>query len=214
MGFYYTMVSTLKERGIEKAEPKRAVSNRNIMLPGIVLLLFSSIASAQQTAVSDEAGYRVFVGDILEISVWKEPELQKTVLVRPDGKISLPLLGDIDAGGRAVSDIRESIVDEMQNYIPEPVVTVSVTEIRGYKIYVIGQVNNPGMYTVMPTIDVMQALSLAGGTTAFASLNDIIVLRRIGSTRQAIPFRYSDVARGRELGQNIELVTGDVVVVP
>jgi len=208
------MVSTLKERGIKKAEPKRAVSNRKIMLPGIVLLLFSSIASAQQTAVSDEAGYRVFVGDILEISVWKEPELQKTVLVRPDGKISLPLLGDIDAGGRAVSDIRESIVDEMQNYIPEPVVTVSVTEIRGYKIYVIGQVNNPGMYTVMPTIDVMQALSLAGGTTAFASLNDIIVLRRIGSTRQAIPFRYSDVARGRELGQNIELVTGDVVVVP
>jgi len=184
------------------------------MLPGIVLLLFSSIASAQQTAVSGEAGYRVFVGDILEISVWKEPELQKTVLVRPDGKISLPLLGDIDAAGRAVSDIRESIVDEMQKYIPQPVVTVSVTEIRGYKIYVIGQVNNPGMYTVMPTIDIMQALSLAGGTTAFASLNDIIVLRRIGSTRQAIPFRYSDVARGRKLGQNIELVTGDVVVVP
>jgi len=208
------MVSTFKERESKKAEQKCAVSNRKIMLLGIVLLLFSSIASAQQTAVSDEAGYRVFVGDILEISVWKEPELQKTVLVRPDGKISLPLLGDIDAAGRAVSDIRESIVDEMQKYIPQPVVTVSVTEIRGYKIYVIGQVNNPGMYTVMPTIDIMQALSLAGGTTAFASLNDIIVLRRIGSTRQAIPFRYSDVARGRKLGQNIELVTGDVVVVP
>ena len=208
------MLSILNEREMKTSEPKFVVSNRKIMLPGIVLLLFSSIASAQQTAVSDEAGYRVFVGDILEISVWKEPELQKTVLVRPDGKISLPLLGDIDAAGRAVSDIRESIVDEMQKYIPQPVVTVSVTEIRGYKIYVIGQVNNPGMYTVMPTIDIMQALSLAGGTTAFASLNDIIVLRRIGSTRQAIPFRYSDVARGRKLGQNIELVTGDVVVVP
>jgi len=179
-----------------------------------VFLTFSSISVAQQASMPDLTGYRVFVGDNLEVSVWKEPDLQKKVLVRPDGKISLPLIGDIDAAGKSIADIRGSIVDALQKYMPDPVVTVTVSEILGYKVYVIGQVKNPGMYTVMPSIDVMQALSLAGGTTAFASLNDIIVLRKEGNSRKAIPFRYSEVARGNNLGQDIELVTGDVVVVP
>lgn len=187
---------------------------RRSMSIGIVLLLITSIAWGQQTNLPSAKSYKIYVGDVLEVSVWKEPDLQKTVLVRPDGKLSLPLIGEIDAAGRIVSDVRESIVEALRKYIPEPVVTVSVAEILGYKIYVLGQVNKPGMYTVMPTIDIMQALSLAEGTTAFASLNDIVVLREIGGTRQAISFRYSDVARGRNLDQNIELVTGDVVVVP
>lgn len=191
----------------------RLLCRENISI-GIVLLSITSTAWSQQSTFSNENAYKIYVGDVLEVSVWKEPDLQKTVLVRPDGKLSLPLIGEIDAAGRNVSDVRESIVEGLRKYIPEPVVTVSVTEILGYKVYVLGQVNKPGMYTVMPTIDIMQALSLAEGTTAFASLNDIVVLRQIGGARQAIPFRYSDVARGRNLDQNIELVTGDVVVVP
>lgn len=208
------MESTLKESYGNYPEPNRDLGICRFMLVCIGLALFSSTSWAQESAVLDQGDYGIFVGDVLEISVWKEPELQRTILVRPDGQISLPLVGDIHAAGRSVAEVRDSIIEKLRTYIPDPVVTVSVTEIRGYAIYVIGQVNNPGRYVVMPTVDVMQALSLAGGTTPFAALNDIIVLRQTGGTRRAIPFRYSDVARGRDLDQNIELMTGDVLVVP
>ena len=158
--------------------------------------------------------YKIYPGDLLEISVWKEDELHKSVLVRPDGKISLPLAGEVDAAGRTVTDVQQSIVGQLQRYIPDPVVTVTVAEIRGYRIYVIGQVNSPGMYIALPKLDVMQALSLAGGTTAFASLNDIIILRRVNGVQRSIPFNYSDIAKGRHLEQNVLLANGDVVVVP
>ena len=175
----------------------------------------SSYAQAASEASSGATpGYMVQPGDVLEISVWKEEDLNQEVLVRPDGGFSFPLAGDIDARGKTVDALRVEIIDRLSRYIPDLVVTVSVTEINGNKIYVIGQVNRPGEFIVNPQVDVMQALSMAGGTTAFAALNEIFVLRRQDDRQIKLLFRYNDVVRGRNLEQNILLESGDVLVVP
>jgi polysaccharide biosynthesis/export protein len=136
------------------------------------------------------------------------------VLVRPDGAFSFPLVGEIDARGKSVSELNKIVSDRLGKYIADAVVTVSLTEVKGNKIFVIGQVNKPGEFIVNPSVNVMQALSMAGGVTAFAATNDIKILRRNGATQQAMAFQYGDVVRGRSLDQNVELLSGDVVVVP
>ena len=158
--------------------------------------------------------YEVQPSDLLQISVWREPELTQQVLVRPDGGFSFPLAGEINAVGKTVEELRVELVERLSRYIPDLVVTVAVLEIRGNKIYVIGQVNQPGEFIVNPRVDVMQALSLAGGTTAFASPGDIFVLRRDDEQQQRLPFNFDAVLRGRNLEQNVLLRSGDVVVVP
>jgi polysaccharide biosynthesis/export protein len=115
---------------------------------------------------------------------------------------------------RSVAEIQQEIAEQLERYIPEAVVTVSVTGVGGNRIYVIGQVREPGSFVMNPQINVLQALSLAGGTTAFASLNDIIVLRRSDGNQRILSFRYSDISRGRNLDQNILLEAGDVLIVP
>lgn len=184
-----------------------------------VLALTASLpAFAQDEAAAGKAetDYLVQPGDVLNISVWNEPELQREVLVRPDGAISFPLTeGDIEAAGHTVEDLRQEVTKRLSRYIPELVVTVSVTQILGNKVYVIGQVNNPGVFVMNPRVDVMQALAMAGGGTAFAAMNDIRVLRRTPDGEQrAYRFEYGDVSRGASLDQNIMLRSGDVVVVP
>jgi polysaccharide export outer membrane protein len=136
------------------------------------------------------------------------------VLVRPDGGFSFPLAGDVSAIGKTVEELRLELTQRLGKLIPDAFVTVAVQEIRGNKVYVIGQVNRPGEFVVNPRIDVMQALSLAGGTTAFASPNDIFVLRREAGAQRRLPFNFGDVTRGKQLDQNILLRSGDVVVVP
>lgn len=178
------------------------------IVPAMAALLMTGAVSAQ------ESGYRVQPGDTIEISVWKEPDLQGPVLVTPDGAFAFPLVGQVDARGKTVTDLQKIVVDRLRPYIPDPVVTVSVKDIRGNKVYVIGQVNKPGEFIVNPRVDVVQALSMAGGTTAFAQLSDIVILRRSGGQQQAIRFDYSDLVKGKNLQQNIELQSGDIVVVP
>jgi polysaccharide export outer membrane protein len=184
------------------------------ILVALVLGFAALIGVSTQASAQAQAAYFVKPGDVLEISVWKEPDLQRTVLVRPDGGFSFPLVGEIDARGKSVADLNKIVSDRLGKYIAEAVVTVSITEVKGNKIFVIGQVNKPGEFIVNPSVNVMQALSMAGGVTAFAATNDIKILRRSGTTQQALPFQYSDVVRGKSLNQNIELVSGDVVVVP
>lgn len=162
----------------------------------------------------DTRGYLVQPGDLLHISVWGEEGLDQDVLVRPDGGFSFPLAGDVSAVGKTVDELRQEVTDRLARYIPGSVVTVAVREINGNKIYVLGQVNKPGEFIVNPSVNVMQALSMAGGMTPFASSNEIIVLRGQGKQQTATPFRYADVVRGRNLEQNIELIAGDIVVVP
>jgi len=164
-------------------------------------------------AMAQDANYTVKPGDMLSISVWKEPDLQRPALVRPDGSFSFPLVGEVDAKGKTVADLNKLMTQRLAKYISDPVVTVSVQEIKGNKVYVIGQVNRPGEFIMNPTVDVMQALSMAGGTTPFAALGDIVVLRRSPAGKQSIPFRYNDVVKGRRTDQNIDLQAGDVVVV-
>ena len=182
----------------------------------VTLLLVTSIATHAQTQVqSAEGAYGVQPGDVLTVSVWKEISLQGDVLVRPDGGFSFPLVGDVQARGRPVAAISAEITERLQRYIPDPVVVVSVKEIRGNKIFVIGKVNRPDEFILSRDLDVMQALSMAGGTALFADLDGIRILRRSNDgTQISLPFNYSEVAEGKNLQQNILLETGDVVVVP
>jgi polysaccharide export outer membrane protein len=187
-----------------------------VVLPiasAVPALAVAATPAAAPPAVVTEP-YTVKPGDVLSIAVWKEPDLQGPVLVRPDGSFSFPLAGQIDARGKTVGELQTIVVDKLKKFISDPVVTVSIQEVKGNKVYVLGQVNKPGEFIVNPRVDVMQALSMAGGTTAFASLGEIVILRRTDAGQQSMPFKYADVARGRNLQQNIMLQAGDVVVVP
>ncbi len=158
--------------------------------------------------------YKIQPGDLLAISVWKETDLQMDVLVRPDGGFSFPLAGDVQAAGRSVDDVRVLVDQRLRKYISDPVVTVAIKQIGGSRIFVVGKVNKPGEYQLLGPTDVMQALGLAGGSTPFASLNDIRILRRNAGKQTAISFRYHDIESGKALEQNVLLHSGDTVVVP
>jgi polysaccharide export outer membrane protein len=188
-----------------------------LIMTGITLLApdtFAGTANEQADAMSSEPGYMLGPEDVIAISVWKDENLTREAVVRPDGMVSFPLVGDVPAAGRTVEDLRIDLVKRLARFIPVPHVTVSATKILSYKIYVLGRVNRPGEYLVGHYTDVLQALSLAGGLTPFASENDIKVMRRDHGEQRAIPFRYGDAQKGKDLKQNIVLQRGDVIVVP
>ena len=181
----------------------------------LALVLCGAVPLTAHAAAPADAAYTVKPGDTLMVSVWKEPDLQGPVLVRPDGAFSFPLAGQLDARNKTVQELQQELTTKLKKFISDPVVTVSIQDIKGNKVYVIGQVQKPGDFVVNPRVDVMQALSMAGGTTPFAALGDIMILRRNDAGQQeALPFKYTDVVRGRNLQQNIMLQAGDVVVVP
>ena len=161
-----------------------------------------------------DPGYRLGAEDVMLISVWKDEHLTKEVVVRPDGMFSFPLVGDIQAEDRTVDEIRAELVKRLTKYIPNPNVSVAVTKILSYKVYVVGRVNKPGEYVIGHYTDVLQALSLAGGLTPFAAENDIKVIRRVKGQQQVFHFRYGDVRKGQDLEQNILLQRGDSIMVP
>ena len=179
--------------------------NKLVLL--IVLFLFPV------TSIAQDRPYSLNPGDVLQISVWKEEGLEREVLVLPDGTISFPLAGHMMAAGRSAKAVEDDLAKRLQKFIPDPAITVSVGALSGYKVYVIGQVNKPGEFIPGRRIDVMQALSGAGGLTAFANDDEIVILRRIGDKQTALPFDYDKVKRGQSLEQNIILQGGDVVVV-
>ncbi|BCA53546.1 hypothetical protein W02_06860 [Nitrospira sp. KM1] len=172
------------------------------------------VLGAQPTSAAVDAGYRLGAEDVMLISVWKDEQLTREVVVRPDGMFSFPLVGDIQAEERTVEEIRLDLVKRLVKYFPNPNVSVAVIKVLSYKVYVVGRVNKPGEYLIGHYTDVLQALSLAGGLTPFAGENDIKVIRRVKGQQQVFPFRYSDVRKGRDLEQNILLQRGDVVMVP
>lgn len=169
---------------------------------------------ALAAGVQVEPGYRLGAEDVLMVSVWKDEQLTREVVVRPDGMFSFPLVGDVRALDRTVEEIRADLVTRLAKYIPNANVSVAVIKVMSYKIYVVGRVNKPGEYLIGHYTDVLQALSLAGGLTPFAAENDIKVMRRVDGEQQTIPFRYGDVRKGKDLEQNIILQRGDVVMVP
>ncbi|MHB8743223.1 MAG: polysaccharide biosynthesis/export family protein [Sulfuricaulis sp.] len=179
-------------------------SNKTVVTP-------AAVAAAKST---DANSYILQPGDLLTISVWKEKDLQGDVSIRPDGGLDFPLVNDVTAAGKTVEQLRQDIAAKLVKYIPDPVVSVILKESLGYQIFVIGKVNKPGNFPSARNIDVMQALSLAGGPTPYASLNNIKILRRVNGALKAIPFKYSKIEEGENLEQDIILQGGDVVVVP
>ncbi|MEA3276087.1 MAG: polysaccharide biosynthesis/export family protein [Pseudomonadota bacterium] len=159
-------------------------------------------------------GYVLQAGDVVNVSVWREPDLDRALLVRPDGGISFPLAGDLMAAGQTIAQLTESLATKLSQFIPDPVVTVALQENLGNRIYVTGRVTKPGVYLINQDVDVLQALAIAGGLTPFADRDDIKILRRENGVERAIPFNYKQVQRGERLQQNIILRPGDTVLVP
>jgi polysaccharide export outer membrane protein len=178
------------------------------------LLVLSAGAASTHAAGPVNAEYRLLPGDRLEVAVWKEADLQKVVIVTPDGNLSFPLIGIVSAAGKTLVEVKQEIERRLATYMPDPVVTVTVTALAG-RVYVIGQVARPGALETNPRINVLQALALAGGLTPFAKGDDIIVLRAVASGDQRVlQFKFGQVSQGRNLEQNTPLENGDVIVVP
>ena len=156
--------------------------------------------------------YKISSEDLLEVSVWKEPDLQRTVVVRPDGGITMPLVGSVQAAGLTTEELQAVLTEKIDRYIPDPVVTVSVQEIRGFKIYLSGEVNQPGEYLVGRYVDVLQALTMAGGLTPFADKSNVQIRRRVNNVEQIFEFNYNEVQKGKALSQNIILQPGDTII--
>jgi len=170
--------------------------------------------SASTPAAAEDPSYRIGAQDVLRVDVWREDQLTRTVPVRPDGKITLPLLNDVQAAGLTPMELAGAIREELKKFITNPQVTVSVTEINSRRIYVNGEVNKSGAYQMLPHMTVLQALSGSGGFTAFARIKNIYVLRNENGKSIRIPFNYKEAIKGKNPEQNIELQPGDVVVVP
>ncbi|MCK5604502.1 polysaccharide biosynthesis/export family protein [Candidatus Pacearchaeota archaeon] len=165
-------------------------------------------------ANSETDTYVIGAGDVLSISVWKEEGLQKEVLVKPDGYITFPLVGGIKAGGMNTNTLTKLLVKKLNSYIPNPNVTVSVLQSISNRVYVIGQVNKPGQFITSQYMDVLQALTLAGGLTPYADSDNIKILRRTEKGKEIFEFDYDDVVSGEKMEMNIMLKAGDTVVVP
>jgi polysaccharide export outer membrane protein len=167
------------------------------------------------TVKAHDDSYIVGVDDVLAISVWKEPDISRTVPVRSDGKISLPLAGEVQASGETPRQLEQQISSKLQSYISEPEVTVIVQEIRSQKFNILGQVSKPGSYLLTNSATVLDAIALAGGFRDFAKQKSIYVLRKGQNGEESrIPFNYKDVIKGKNPEQNIKLHPGDTIVVP
>ncbi len=178
------------------------------------LLVVASPLPAQESSPPAVVPYTINPGDLLSVTVWKEQDLQRQVLVRPDGSFSFPLAGEIDANNKSVRQVQAELVRQLEKYIPDPEVTVAIEQLLGNKVYVLGQVNRPGEFIANSNLDVTQALAMAGGFTPFAQKNDVRILRRYNAEIRAIKFQYTDIEKGKRLEQNILLRPGDTIVVP
>jgi polysaccharide export outer membrane protein len=169
--------------------------------------------AAATTPPSDE--YIIGMDDVLNISVWKEPEISRTLPVRPDGKITLPLVGEIQASGLTPNKLQASIVDGLRAYVSNPDVTVIVQEVKSLKFNIVGEIAKPGSYPLSKPMTVLDAIAVGGGLRDFAKGNRIYVLRVAGNgTRTRLPFEYKQVIKGNKLAENVELQSGDTIVIP
>ena len=207
--------------------------NMKLRIPGLALLLIcfafslslwgqsgenksAEPAPAQQPAgQANDDTYIIGNDDMLAINVWKEPEITRVVQVRSDGKISLPLIGEVVAGKRTPRDLKAEITEKLKNYISEPEVTVIVQEMRSRKFNVLGMVARPGSFPLTSSMTVLDGLAQAGGFRDFAKKKAIYVLRKkADGTQERLPFNYKDVIDGKNSEQNVKLEPGDTVVVP
>jgi len=187
-----------------------------LLIAGASLPL-ASVYAAQETMESSlvsEASYIIEANDILEVFVWKEPDLSRSVLVRPDGFISFPLVQDLKAAGMTPAQLKANLEERLQEFLTAPNVTVIVDQIRHYRIYVTGKVQAPSSFILEKPITVLQAISLAGGIQEFADESEVKIVRPVSQGYSYLDFDYKEVIKGKNLDQNIYLESGDVVVVP
>ena len=194
------------------------------LMVGVVVVLLSACAEIPREALEEvnrPLAKEFFLGpeDVVEVTVWRNQDLSRTVVVRPDGMISLPLIGDVQASGLTAAQVSERISKRLSEFKENPSVSVSVKEINSYFIYVVGEVVRPGKYPLKSYATVLQAISLAGGFTQYASKNKMAVIRSAknstGGDRQVrIPVRYDDLVMGKGEVGNFRLLTGDTIVVP
>ena len=216
------------------ARVRRWVGALMVLLP----LLLCSVAPAQQRPSKAQAGSKVSIAlnengskeiqnratsdpsyvigpeDVLDISVWKEPEVSRVVPVRPDGRVSLPLLSDVQAAGLTPTQLAARISEGLKEFIAGPQVTVIVTTINSQRIYIVGEMARPGTYPLVPGMTVLQALSNAGGFTLFADIKNIYILRQENGKQVKYPFNFKDVIKGKKPEQNVGLKTGDTIIIP
>ena len=152
--------------------------------------------------------------DVIDINVWKEPDMTRNVPVRPDGKISLPLINDVQAAGSTPQQLASTVTEKLRKFLTEPQVTVIVTQINSQRVFVVGEVLRAGAFPLIPGMTVLQALSSAGGFTTFADVKKIHVMRLVSGKHIELPFNYREVLKGDNPDQNIKLEPGDTVVVP
>ena len=202
------------------------MKNKSIFVLGcaVVAVLIVQILLSPAFAQDEQAGdndlipelppYVIQPDDRLEVFVWKEPELTRTVTVRPDGRVSLPLIQDLNAAGRTPEELKNAIEERLKEYLGSPSVTVIVQEIRHYKVFVTGKVQKPGQFTSPRPISILQSLTLAGGFQEFADRSGMRVIRTYGREHVVFEFDYDGVIKGKKTQQNIILRSGDVVVVP
>jgi polysaccharide export outer membrane protein len=176
-----------------------------------------SLTTAVGSPTANDAatpGYVIGPDDVLSIVFWREKELSGDYVVRPDGKITLPLLNDVQAAGLSTEQLRETLLTEAQRFVTEPNATVIVKQINSRKVFITGMVVRPGAYSITAPTSVVQLLSMAGGVQEFADASKIVILRTENGRQLAFPFNYKDVLKRKNLRQNIELKPGDTVVVP
>ncbi|OGP15593.1 MAG: sugar transporter [Deltaproteobacteria bacterium GWA2_54_12] len=162
----------------------------------------------------DEEGYIIGPGDVLDISVWKDEALTRSCVVRPDGFISFPLIGDVLAAGRTSSQLKSEMEGRLTRYVPGVTLSLEIKQINSMIIYVIGKVNNPGRFILNVDVNVLQALAIAGGLNTYAKRNKIRIFRHGSNETTIYPFEYDEVVEGKRLEQNIYLRRGDTVVIP
>lgn len=170
--------------------------------------------AAPSAAATNDPDYIIGPEDVLNVNVWKEAEMSGVVPVRPDGKISLPLLNDVQAAGLTPTQLADQVSEKLKKYVEQPRVTVVVTQVNSRRYFVLGEVTKAGAYPLVPNMTVLQALSSAGGFTQFANSKAIYVLRVENGKQNKLPFNYRDVVKGRNAEQNILLKPGDTIVVP
>jgi len=190
-----------------------------------VLVLICSLSAWSQTkrteqpappkAATDDPAYTIGPEDVISVSVWKEPDVSNSAVpVRPDGMVSLPLLGDVAAAGKTPSQLADDIATRLKKYIEEPRVTVVVTGMNSRRVFILGEVNHPGPIGMSANMTVLQAISAAGGPTAYANTKKVTVLRNEQGKQNKYLFNYKEVIKGNNQDQNIALKPGDTIVVP
>lgn len=171
-------------------------------------------AAAAEVLPPDQERYMLGPEDVIEVSVWKEPDMTKQLIVQPDGKVFYPLIGEVRVAGKTVKQVQEEISKRLEKFVTDASVTVILLKTQHYKFYVTGKVNKPGEFLAGRPTSVLQAIAMAGGLTPFASPRNIKIVRKIGGVDEVYLFNYKDVSKGLLMSQDILLHPGDVVVVP